>query len=146
LKLPKNNKPRTVELPFPDLMQRLIELGQRNPWKVSPDSFIFWTENNADSPMQGKLFINGLRAALIDSGFSKDEAGKYLFHGWRHFYTSYLMGKLEKKLLKSQTGHLTDSMLSLYGEHRIEGDRKIIQTTAKKTFKELLPDLRVAGE
>jgi integrase len=146
LKLPKNNKPRTVELPFPDLMQRLVELGQRNPWKVSPDSFIFWTEYNADVPMQGKIFADGLRAALINSGFSKDEAGKYVFHGWRHFYTSYLMGKLEKKLLKSQTGHLTDSMLSHYGEHRIEGDRKIIQATAINTFKELLPDLRVVGE
>jgi len=146
LKLPKNNKPRTVELPFPDLLQKLIDLGKKNPWGVSPDSFIFWTENKADVPMQGRLFINGLRAALADSGFSKNEAGKYLFHGWRHFYTSYLMGKLEKKLLKSQTGHLTDSMLSHYGEHRTEGDRKVIQATAINTFRELLPDLRADGE
>jgi len=69
-----------------------------------------------------------------------------VFHGWRHFYTSYLMGKLEKKLLKSQTGHLTDAMLEHYGEHRTEGDRKIIQATAINTFRELLPDLRAAGE
>ena len=146
LKPPKNNKPRTVELPFPDLLQRLVDLGNKNPWGVSPDGFIFWGDNNANAPMHERLLLNGLRAALVDSGFSQDEAKMYLFHGWRHFYTSYLMGKLDKKLLKSQTGHLTDSMLAHYGEHRIEGDRKIIQITAQNTFKELLPDLRAAGE
>jgi len=146
LKLPKNNKPRTVELPFPDLLQGLIRQAQQNPWGVSPDSFVFWTENKADVPMRGRLFVNGLRAALVKSGFSKSEAGKYLYHGWRHFYTSYLMGKLERKLLKSQTGHLTDAMLAHYGEHQTENDRKIIQATSINTFKELLPDLRAVGE
>jgi integrase len=96
--------------------------------------------------MQGRLFVDGLREALVESGFSKDEAGKYLFHGWRHFYTSYLMGKLEKKLLKSQTGHLTDAMLFHYGEHRTEGDRQTIQAMAIDTFGKLLPVLRAAGE
>jgi integrase len=139
LKLPKNNKPRTVELPFPDILRGLFDLANRNPWGVSPDSFIFWTEYKAGVPMQGKMFINGLRAALIDNGFSESEAGKYVFHGWRHFYTTYLMGKLEKKLLKSQTGHLTDSMLAHYGEHQTESDRKTIQAMAVKTFGGLLP-------
>jgi integrase len=146
LKLPKNNKPRTVELPFPDLLRELVDLANRNPWGVSPDSFIFWTEYKAGIPMQGRFFVDGLRAALMDSGFSTSEAGKYVFHGWRHFYTTYLMGKLEKKLLKSQTGHLTDSMLAHYGEHQTESDRKTIQAMAAKTFRELLPDLRAAGE
>jgi hypothetical protein len=31
LKLPKNNKPRTVELPFPDLLQGLIQQAKQNP-------------------------------------------------------------------------------------------------------------------
>ena len=146
LKLPKNNKPRTVELPFPDILQGLIELANKNPWGVSPDSFIFWTEYKANVPMQGQQFVKGLRAALVKSGFSKSEAGEYVFHGWRHFYTTYLMGKLEKKLLKSQTGHLTDEMLDHYGEHQTESDRKTIQATTVKTFRELLPDLRAAGE
>jgi integrase len=84
--------------------------------------------------MQGRQFIDGLRAALVNSGFSNSEAGKYVFHGWRHFYTTYLMGKLEKKLLKSQTGHLTDSMLAHYGEHQTESVRKIIWAMALKTF------------
>jgi integrase len=139
LKLPKNNKPRTVELPFPDLLHGLIQQAKQNPWGVSPDSFVFWTEYKEGVPMQGHKFVNGLRAALVNSGFSKSEAGKYVFHGWRHFYTTYLMGKLEKKLLKSQTGHLTDEMLAHYGEHQTEGDRKTIQAMAVKTFGGLIP-------
>jgi integrase len=120
-------------------LRGLFDLANKNPWGVSPDSFIFWTEYKAGVPMQGQMFINGLRAALTDSGFSESEAGKYVFHGWRHFYTTYLMGKLEKKLLKSQTGHLTDAMLAHYGEHQTESDRKTIQAMAVKTFGGLLP-------
>jgi integrase len=139
LKLPKNNKPRTVELPFPDILQGLVNLANRNPWGVSPDSLIFWTEYKANVPMQGHRFVKELRAALVKSGFPKDEAGEYVFHGWRHFYTTYLMGKLEKKLLKSQTGHLTDEMLEHYGEHQTESDRKTIQATTVNTFRGLIP-------
>jgi integrase len=146
LKLPKNNKQRTVELPFPDLLQGLIQQAKQNPWGVSQDSFVFWTECKATAPTQGQRFVDGLRIALVKSGFSKSEAAKYVFHGWRHFYTTYLMGKLEKKLLKSQTGHLTDSMLAHYGGHQTESDRKIIQATSINTFRDLLPDLRAAGE
>ena len=138
LKPPKNNKPRTVELPFPDLLHKLIVHAQKNPWGVSPDSFVFWTEYKADIPMRRQLFVDGLRTALINSGFTKAEAAKYVFHGWRHFYTTYLMGKLEKKLLKSQTGHLTDSMLSHYGEHWRTGDRELIQIAQKDTFGSLI--------
>jgi integrase len=89
--------------------------------------------------MQGQQFVKGLRAALVKSGFSESEAREYVFHGWRHFYTTYLMGKLEKKLLKSQTGHLTDSMLAHYGEHQTESDRKTIQAISVKTFRGLIP-------
>ena len=139
LKLTKNNKPRTVELSFPYILQGLIDLANRNPWGVSPDSFIFWTENKSGIPMKGRLFVDGLRATLIKSGFSESEAGKYVFHGWRHFYTTYLMGKLEKKLLKSQTGHLTDEQLDHYGEHLRDGDKELIQTAQREIFGGLIP-------
>ena len=139
-KLPKNNEVRTVEIPFPDLMNGLIELAKQNPWGVSPDSYVFWTEYRNDRPMQGYIFNRGLRRALKEIGFSKDEAEKYLFHGWRHFYTSYMIKKLDKKLLKSQTGHRTDEMLAHYGDHETDGDRELIQLKSKETFAGLLPE------
>ncbi|MCL2381207.1 MAG: site-specific integrase [Treponema sp.] len=139
-KLPKNNKIRTVEIPFPGLINMLVEQGKQNPWGVSPDSFIFWSTTRSKVPMQGQNFGRGLREALMQVGFTAEEAVKYSFHGWRHFFTSYMIRKLDKKLLKSQTGHLTDVMLNYYGDHETEGDREIIQAKQLETFAGLLPE------
>jgi integrase len=137
----KNNEPRTVESPFPGLMYALFSLAQQNPWGVNPDSFVFWAVTKNDIPMQGsRLFLNGLREALAKVGFTKDEAKKYMFHSWRHFFTSYMIKKLDKKLLKGETGHKTDIMLTLYSDHETEGDRETIQTTKKEIFSGLLPE------
>jgi integrase len=140
LKPPKNNDTRTVELPFPDLIHGLFEQAKLNPWGLSPDSYVFWSEFRMDRPMQPNLFVYGLRDALAKIGYSDDEAKKYLFHGWRHFYTSYMINKLDKKLLKSQTGHRTDVMLAHYGDHRTEGDRGIIRTKEREAFAGILPE------
>jgi len=140
IKLPKNNKIRTVELPFPDLINGLIEQAKQNPWGASPDSFVFWTETKRDKPMCERLFVFGLRDALLKIGFDKNEVKKYLFHSWRHFFTSYMIKKLDKKLLKSQTGHLTDEMLYHYGDHETDGEREIIKATEREIFAGLLPE------
>jgi integrase len=141
IKLPKNNETRTVEIPFPSLMNALFSLAEQNPWGVNPDSFVFWAVTKKDSPMQGsRLFIGGLRKALIQIGYTEHEAKKVTFHGWRHFFTSYMIKKLDKKLLKGETGHKTDIMLALYSDHETEGDRQLIQSTKKETFAGLLPE------
>jgi integrase len=140
IKLPKNNKTRKVEIPFPDLMAGLFELAKMNPWGVTPNSFVFWADTKKDIPMGGRVFVDGLRSALMQIGFTEQEASKYMFHGWRHFFTAYMIRKLDKKLIKSQTGHLTDVMLNHYANHEIEGDREIIQEMERETFTDLLPD------
>jgi integrase len=139
-KLPKNNERRTVEIPFPDLMYGLFELAKQNPWGVSPDSYVFWSESRNDMPMHGTCFLDALRKTLVQIGFSEEKAGEYYFHSWRHFYTSYMIGKLDKKLLKSQTGHKTDVMLAYYADHCIEGDRELIQAKEREAFAGLLPE------
>jgi hypothetical protein len=77
-----------------EITQGLFEQVKQNPWGVSPDSFVFWTKYHSDKPMQPYLFVDGLREALIQIGFTKDEAEKYLFHVWRHFFTSYMIRKI----------------------------------------------------
>jgi integrase len=139
-KLPKNNEVRTVEIPFPDLMNGLIEQAKQNPWGVLPTSLVFWSTTRSKVPMQGQHFGRGLHDVLIQIGFTEQEAAKYTFHGWRHFFTVYMIKKLDKKLLKSQTGHKTDVMLAHYADHETEGDREIIQSTQKETFAGLLPE------
>jgi integrase len=140
LKSTKNNEPRTVEIPFPYLISELVNLARKNPWGVSPESFVFWADTKKSIPMRGQLLVDGLRDALIKIGFSKSEAAKYMFHGWRHFFTSYMVRKLDKKLLKGQTGHKTDIMISRYSDHELIGDREIIQATERETFAGLLPE------
>jgi len=140
MKLPKNNETRTVEIPFPDLIRALVEQARQNPWGDTPDSFVFWSITKRDVPMYGKAFIKELREALVQIGFSKDDAAQYDFHSWRHFFTSYMSGKLDKKLLKSQTGHKTDIMLDLYSDHETVGDRELIQAKQRETFAGLLPE------
>jgi integrase len=140
MKLPKNNETRTVEIPFPALLNGLIEVARQNPWGSSPDSFVFWSANKKGSPMRGQRFVGDLRKALMLTGFSKDDAARYDFHSWRHFFTSYMSGKLDKKLLKSQTGHKTDIMLDLYSDHETVGDRELIQAKQRETFAGLLPE------
>jgi hypothetical protein len=51
LKGTKNNEPRRVELPFPDLIQKLLILAGRNPHGTGPDSFVFWSDKNRRNPM-----------------------------------------------------------------------------------------------
>jgi integrase len=140
IKPPKNNKTRTVEIPFPDLIHGLFEQAKQNPWGVTPDSFVFWSETKKGVPMAGRFFVDGLREALKQIGFTEHETAKYMFHGWRHFFTAYMIRRLDKKLLKSQTGHLTDEMLAHYGDHEIEGDRELIQAQEREVFGGLLPE------
>jgi len=135
----KTNEARTVECPFPDLINLLVALARMNPWGVSPNSYVFWSDMKNDMPMHGTVFLDNMRKALIEIGFTEAQAKEYMFHGWRHFYTSYMIKKLDKKLLKSQTGHKTDIMLALYADHETEGDRETIQAKQLETFAEILP-------
>ena len=139
LKTTKNNEKRTVEVNFPGLMYYLFELANKNPWGVSPTSYVFWSDMKDDMPMHGTVFLDNLRKALVQIGYSEEQAAGYMFHGWRHFYTSYMIKKLDKKLLKSQTGHKTDIMLAHYADHETVGDRELIQAKQREAFAELMP-------
>ena len=70
---------------------------------------------------------------------TKEEAEKYVFHGLRHFYTSYMVKGLDKKLLKSQTGYRTDDTLEHYADHELDGNRETIRAVQRKMFAGLLP-------
>jgi len=139
-KTTKNNEVRKVELPFPFVIAKLIELAKKNPHGTSPDSFVFWSKKNKDKPMHGTVFLDNLRKALVKIEYTEEQANKILFHGWRHFYTSYMIRKLNKKLLKTQTGHLTDDMIDLYGDHEIDGDIELIQDAGRQVFANIIPE------
>jgi integrase len=143
LKTTKNNKCRTVEVPFPGIIHDLVVLAGCNPHGTGMDSYVFWAEKSSSKPMDGILFVEGLRGALEKTGMSHDAAMVYVFHGWRHFYTSYMRGRLDVKLLQSQTGHKTIPMIEHYSGHRLTGDREKIRQAEIEVFGTLVPQSRL---
>jgi len=139
LKTTKNNETRTVEVPFSSLINDLLNLAERNPHGVTMDSYVFWAEKSPSKPMESCLFLDGLRDALIKTGMNMESASVYVFHGWRHFFTSYMRDRLNTKLLKTQTGHKTDAMIVRYSDHLLEGDRETIRQAQQEVFRTLVP-------
>jgi integrase len=139
LKTTKNNECRTVEVPFPGVIHDLLTLAGYNPHGAGMDSYVFWAEKSSEKPMDGILFVRGLRDALEKTGMSRESAGAYLFHGWRHFFTAYMRDRLNEKLLQSQTGHKTIPMLNHYADHLLVGDRERIRQAQRDAFGALVP-------
>ena len=139
LKTTKNNKSRIVEITFPFVVDILKDLAELNPHGCNNNSFVFWSGKSSHKPMEQKLFIKSLQSSLAACGFT--DAEKYTFHGWRHFYTTYMRGRLDDKLLQSQTGHLSLEMLEHYSDHRREGDREKIREAQREAFAFLLPQI-----
>jgi integrase len=139
LKTTKNNEERIVELPFPLVLQSLEYIASLNPHGYGPDSYVFWAARSSNKPIEQNQFVSGLRQALVSTGEEEDSARGFTFHAWRHFFTSYMRNKIEDKLLQSQTGHKTLSMLDLYSDHRRCGDRDKIREAQMDVFSSLLP-------
>jgi integrase len=139
LKTTKTNESRTVEVPFPGLIQDLLNLAAVNPHRQDMDAYIFWAGKLADKPMEATIFIDGLRDALIKTGMSKNSAKVYNFHGWRHYFASYMRERVNEKVLQQQTGHKTLAMLDHYSEHKIEGDRERLRMAQMEVFGRLMP-------
>jgi len=140
LKTTKNKESRTVELPFPGLVRDLLELAETNPHGQGMDGYVFWADRMPDKPMEASLFIEGLREALMQTGMGKESAKVHTFHGWRHYFASYMRERVTEKLLQQQTGHKTIAMLNHYSGHRIAGDRERIRQARIEAFGGLLPN------
>jgi len=139
LKPTKNKEARTVEVNFPELMDALFTLANRNPWGATPESYVFWSDHGPETPFHGKRFLNSFRNAIIHTGMTEEEARGYVFHSWRHFYTSYMVKDLDTKLLMSQTGHKSKDVFEHYADHETDGDREAIRIAQRRVFAGLLP-------
>ncbi|MDR2731563.1 MAG: site-specific integrase [Treponema sp.] len=139
LKPTKNNRDRVAELPFPLVLQSLKYIASLNPHGAGDNSYVFWASLSANKPMEQKLFIKGLRKSLIMSGLNETAACGFSFHGWRHFFTTYMRDKIEDKLLQFQTGHKAIAMPHHYSDHILPGDRDKIRDAQVELFSSLLP-------
>lgn len=137
LKCTKNGEDRIVRLPFPGLSQKLLELAESNPYSADMDAFVFFS-TIPNKPIESRCFLSSLHSALEKIGLTKENAKKYCFHAWRHFFASYMRDKVSEKLLQSQTGHKTLAMLEHYSEHKISGDDEKIQKAQMELFGEVV--------
>jgi integrase len=141
LKTTKTNESRVVEVPFPGFIWDLLTIARNNPHGQSMDGYIFWAERKPDRPMEQMIFNRDLWKALMQAGMSETSAKVYTFHGWRHYFTSYMKERVNEKLLQQQTGHKTLVMLEHYSGHKIAGDREKIREAQIETFGGLLPEV-----
>ncbi|MDR1468037.1 MAG: site-specific integrase [Spirochaetaceae bacterium] len=138
-KMPKSNEERVVELPFRFVMDALREVAALNPHGTGLEAPVFWAEVSATKPIEQRIFSRGLRHALEASGMDPAQAREYKFHAWRHFFATFMVSRLEGKLVQSQTGHKTAQVLQHYADHRLPGDREKISIAQREAFGALLP-------
>ncbi|GHV64394.1 hypothetical protein AGMMS49587_16690 [Spirochaetia bacterium] len=139
LKTTKNGESRTVQVPFPVIMDALIDLARSNPHRQGVDGYVFFSDTVTDKPLDEKVLLSDLRKALRKIGLSAAESKKYTVHGFRHFFTAYMKGKIDDRFLKMQTGHRTDKMLTHYSAHDIDGQAAAVQAAQIQIFGGLLP-------
>lgn len=135
LKTTKNGESRIVYFPFPSITNRLMYYADMND---GLEGFIFQAPLVKTKPMDIKLPNKHLHNQLQKIGLSKKEAMKYCFHSWRHFYTTYMSDKLNNRVLQSQTGHKTLSMLEHYGSHKTDSDIRLIENAQKEVFGDIV--------
>lgn len=136
LKRPKNEDTRIEYVYFQSLLYDLLEIGNTNPY-TEGTKYIFYA-TVPDKPLDEKVLLKNLRYELMQIGFTEEEAKGITFHSWRHFYTSYMKGKVDNKLLRSQTGHKTEIMLEHYSDHTIDGDIEKIKNAQQEAFRDII--------
>lgn len=133
LKPTKNGEARTALLPFPQITDALRRLGESNPYGEGLDGFIFYA-SVPGKPLEIRSFLKGLRRALVRIGVPEQTARKYTFHSWRHYFATYMKGKVDDKALQLQTGHKDIEMLEHYAGHRTGRDDESIERAQESVF------------
>ena len=135
LKAPKNGEARTVQLPFSEIAYKLLELAESNPFDSSMNAFVFYA-TVPGQPIEAHVFLDALRDSLSEIGI--ENTSDYTFHAWRHFFATYMGGKVDAKLLQMQTGHKTKAMLEHYQDHKTQSDYENIRNAQIQAFGEFL--------
>lgn len=135
LKTTKNNEQRIAEIVFPELMGALIEQANSNPYNEGLDGYIFWA-SIPGKPIESRSWLEDLRSVCKEVGI-KDPSW-VTFHAWRHFFATYMHGKVQDKVLRMATGHKTHSMLQHYANHTRLEDINELKIAQKTVFEPIL--------
>jgi len=130
LKPPKWGSVRRVPLPA-RIAESLLELAAANPWG---NEFVFYG-NRRDLPVSKRSVDEAFNEAVRGLGISEEERRRrgLTFHSWRHWYESYLRGRIPDHALQQLTRHQSDRMLDRYS-HVTEEQRKAVAELGESLF------------
>lgn len=135
LKTTKNNEQRTAEIVFPDLMVAIIEQANANPYGEGLEGYVFWA-SIPGKPCESKQWLTDLRA--VCKKIDIKDPSWVTFHAWRHFFATYMHGKVQDKVLQMATGHKTHAMLQHYANHTRLEDINELKLAQKSVFEPIL--------
>jgi len=134
-KTTKNNENRIAYILFPEIREGLVKLAENNPYGEGMDGYVFWA-SIPGKPRENTAWLQDLRQVASELGFAN--INDITFHGWRHFFTTYLYSELDEKILQKATGHKTIEMLRHYANHDRSADASAIQGAIKRVFEPIL--------
>ena len=136
-------KPLLDDLLRRGIIKSYVIAGTQQAQSLNEFLLDFWNWDTS-AYIQGKN-RKQIWAALVKTGMSAETAKQYTFHGWRHYFTTHMKPHLDGKLLKRETGHKTDIMLTHYSNHTLEGERQQIQEAQRLVFGALLPEEKIGS-
>jgi len=131
LKSTKNKEQRVAEIVFPELMGTIIEQANSNPYTDGIEGYVFWA-SIPDKPIESRSWLKDLREVCKEVGI--EDPSWVTFHAWRHFFATYMSGKVDDKILQMATGHKTHAMLEHYADHRRVDDVKMLKIAQREVF------------
>ena len=93
---------------------------------ASPDDLLFeGTKNN--HPVNEKPISDHLFKALNNIGITEEDRKNrnITFHSWRHYFNTYMRGKIDDHVLRGMTGHSSEQMTDHYYSYTEADLRKI---------------------
>ncbi len=153
LKSTKTGKERKVPL-IASVRSALLDLAKKNPQGVGPTSFVFWSVDMPNRPMDFHFLLEGLKAALVVMSLTEEEqkdaekvadARRYwkkravVVHSWRHLWAARMADKLEARKVMTGTGHSNAAVFEVYADHSTEETFQEVRSVAAETFGKLLP-------
>ncbi len=153
LKGTKTGMERSVPL-LASLRGPLLDLARRNPAGVGPTSFVFWSVDRPDRPMDFHFLLDGLKDALVRMTLTEEErkipakveearrrwkGRQIVFHSWRHYYAARMADRLESRKVMLATGHANGAVFESYADHATAEVFEEVRSAATAAFAELMP-------
>lgn len=123
---PKWGSVRNVPIPS-KTFDYLHQLISASPFQEI-DDLVFFGKSRSE-PIRNEVVLEFLYKAFENIGISKEERKErnITFHSWRHFFNSFLRGRVNDVKIRKVTGHKTLAMTEHYTHFNIDDFRDVLQ-------------------